>query len=160
MAACCRPIPQRLQKPAARMSADILRERRSGVVLHPTSLPGPHGSGDLGAQALYFVDWLHTAGQTLWQTLPLGPVGPGHSPYMGTSAMAGNPMLVALEPLMDKGWLSLDAPAPSFDALHIDFPQVMRWRMERLREAYQGLDRKSTRLNSSHSSVSRMPSSA
>ena len=68
--------------------------RSSGVLLHPTSLPGPHGSGDLGAAAHHFVDWLHSAGQRLWQMLPLGSIGPGNSPYMSSSAFAGNLLLV------------------------------------------------------------------
>ena len=70
--------------------------RRSGVLLHPTSLPGPHGSGDFGPAALRFVDWLVQAGQSLWQMLPLTPIGPGNSPYMSVSAFAGSPLLIAL----------------------------------------------------------------
>ena len=120
------------------MSAEILRKRRSGVVLHPTSLPGPHGCGDLGPDAYYFVDWLHTAGQSLWQMLPLGPAGPGDSPYMGSSAMAGNPMLVALEPLQARGWLMPEAVVPPFDALRVDFAKVLPWRLQCLRRAHQG----------------------
>ena len=54
--------------------------RASGVLLHPTSLPGPHGSGDLGPAAHHFVDGLASAGQSLWQMLPLGGIGPGNSP--------------------------------------------------------------------------------
>ena len=73
--------------------------RRSGVLLHPTSLPGPHGCGDFGAEAYHFVDWLRTAGQTLWQVLPLNPVGAGNSPYQSVSVFAGNPLLVDLAPL-------------------------------------------------------------
>ena len=70
--------------------------RASGVLLHPTSLPGPHGSGDFGADARHFVDWLVAGGQTLWQILPLGGIGPGNSPYMSTSAFAGNVLLIDL----------------------------------------------------------------
>ncbi len=120
------------------MSAAVLAKRRSGVVLHPTSLPGPHGSGDLGPDAYYFVDWLHTAGQSLWQMLPLGPAGPGDSPYMGSSAMAGNPMLLALEPLQARGWLKPEAALPPFDALRVNFAQVLPWRLQNLRRAYRG----------------------
>jgi 4-alpha-glucanotransferase len=79
--------------------------RHCGVLLHPTSLPGPHGSGDLGPAAFHFVDWLATAGQDLWQMLPLVPVGPGNSPYASASAFAGSPLLIALEPLTERGWL-------------------------------------------------------
>jgi 4-alpha-glucanotransferase len=120
------------------MVASLLTQRRAGVVLHPTSLPGPHGAGDLGPNAYYFVDWLQSAGQTLWQTLPLGPVGPGYSPYMGSSAFAGNPMLVALEPLLSQGWLCADTLEAEFDPLQVDYALVLPWRMERLREAFAG----------------------
>ena len=68
--------------------------RHSGILLHPTSLPGPHGSGDLGASARHFIDWLATGRQTLWQVLPLGGIGPGNSPYMSPSAFAGNELLI------------------------------------------------------------------
>jgi 4-alpha-glucanotransferase len=112
--------------------------RRAGVVLHPTSLPGPHGSGDLGPNAYYFVDWLNKAGQTLWQTLPLGPVGPGWSPYMGSSVFAGNPMLVAFEPLAERGWLAAASLQVTFDELKVDYFEVMPWRMSILREAFAG----------------------
>ena len=67
--------------------------RASGILLHPTSLPGSHGSGDLGASAFHFIDWLVSAGQKLWQILPLGGIGPGNSPYMSSSAFAGNLLL-------------------------------------------------------------------
>lgn len=120
------------------MPSSLMDLRRSGVVLHPTSLPGPHGSGDLGPHAYAFVDWLNKAGQTLWQTLPLGPAGPGFSPYMGSSVFAGNPMLVALEPLVAHGWLAAGSLLNTFDDLKVDYPQVMPWRMARLREAYAG----------------------
>ena len=79
--------------------------RRSGVLLHPTSLPGPHGIGDLGPGAYHFVDWLATAGQSAWQVLPLNPIGPGNSPYASVSVFAGNPLMIALEPLIHAGLL-------------------------------------------------------
>ena len=63
--------------------------RESGILLHPTSLPGPGGIGSLGAEALRFVDFLALAGQSLWQVLPLGPTGFGNSPYSCYSAFAG-----------------------------------------------------------------------
>lgn len=117
-----------------------LDRRRSGIVLHPTSLPGPHGSGDFGPGAYHFVDWLVAAGQSLWQMLPLNPIGPGNSPYASVSAFAGSPLLVALEPLIDRGWL---APADAdevaaFDAQQVDFERVIDWRMRRLKLAAQG----------------------
>jgi len=67
----------------------LLSRRASGVLLHLTSLPGPHGSGDLGAEAGNFLGWLQAAGQTLWQVLPLTPSGAGASPYQSASAFAG-----------------------------------------------------------------------
>jgi 4-alpha-glucanotransferase len=114
--------------------APLRPARRSGVLLHPTSLPGPHGSGDLGAAAYHFVDWLVSAGQTLWQVLPLGGIGPGNSPYMSSSAFAGNLLLVDLAALQSAGWLSADelAPGPGFDARRVDFKAVGEFRMSRL----------------------------
>ncbi len=115
-----------------------LSTRRSGVLLHPTSLPGPHGVGDLGSAAWRFVEWLAQAGQTLWQWLPTTPIGPGHSPYQSVSAFAGSPLLVALEPLIEAGWLSPPASIPAFDSAQADYDAVGPWRMARLREAAAG----------------------
>ena len=120
------------------MASDLLNQRTSGVLLHPTSLPGPHGCGDFGPNAFYFVDWLQSAGQSLWQTLPLGPIGPGDSPYMGSSAFAGNPLLVAFEPLVEKGWIAQEALATSFNDETISFGKVVPWRQQKLREAFAG----------------------
>jgi 4-alpha-glucanotransferase len=111
--------------------------RSSGVLLHPTSLPGPHGCGDLGPAAYEFVDWLVAGEQRLWQILPLGNVGPGNSPYMSTSAFAGNVLLVDLGELRERGWLVDDdvAPCPTADAHRIDFGTAVPWRMARLARA-------------------------
>src|SRR6516164_5456033 len=79
--------------------------RSSGVLCHVTSLPGRWGIGDLGETAHKFVDWLASAGQGLWQALPLGPPGYGESPYQSFSAFAGNPLLVGLDQLAKAGWL-------------------------------------------------------
>lgn len=79
------------------------RTRASGILLHPTSLPGPHGIGSLGAEAYAFVDFLAAAGQSIWQILPLGPTGYGDSPYSALSAFAGNPLLICLERLVEAG---------------------------------------------------------
>lgn len=76
-----------------------MKQRASGILLPVFSLPGPYGIGTLGREARYFVDFLHKAGQRWWQILPLGPVGPGNSPYMSPSAFAGNPLLLDLEEL-------------------------------------------------------------
>ncbi|MDY0261419.1 4-alpha-glucanotransferase [Syntrophotalea acetylenica] len=82
--------------------------RASGILLHPTCLPGPFGLGDLGREAWRFVDFLAGAEQTLWQILPLGPTGYGHSPYSALSAFAGNPLLVSLERLAEEGDLDVE----------------------------------------------------
>ena len=111
--------------------------RSSGVLLHPTSLPGPHGSGDFGAGAYHFVDWMVSAGQHLWQILPLGGIGPGNSPYMSSSAFAGNVLLIDLQELQHNGWLQAAdlEPEAAFADQRIDYAAVVPWRMERLRRA-------------------------
>ena len=91
-------------------------ERASGILLHPTSLPGALGCGDLGDDAYRFVDWLATAGQSLWQVLPLTPPGPGWSPYMSASTHAGNPLLVSTVRLERDGWLDAGASQRAWDA--------------------------------------------
>ncbi len=112
-------------------------QRRSGILLHPTSLPGPHGAGDLGASAYHFVDWLVAGGQTLWQILPVGGIGPGNSPYMSPSAMAGNELLIDLAALKAAGWLTeSDTIAPPFfDERRVNYPALQRFRFARLRVA-------------------------
>ncbi len=81
--------------------------RSSGILLHPTSLPGRFDIGDLGGEAYAFVDFLAAAGQSWWQILPLGPTGYGNSPYSAYSAFAGNPLLICLERLVESGDLDL-----------------------------------------------------
>ena len=111
--------------------------RASGVLLHPTSLPGQHGSGDLGREAYHFVDWLVAAGQRLWQVLPLTGIGSGNSPYMSSSAFAGNPLLVDLVELQREGWLDEAdlAPAEGLQAARVNFAAVVPYRMQRLTKA-------------------------
>ena len=79
--------------------------RASGILLHPTSLPSRGGIGDFGSSAYAFADFLASANQGLWQVLPLGPIGFGNSPYSSTSAFAGNPLLISLDRLADRGWI-------------------------------------------------------
>ena len=116
--------------------------RLCGILLHPTSLPGPHGSGDLGPPAYHFVDWLAAAAQNLWQILPLTPIGPGNSPYASVSAFAGSPLLVALEPLVEKKWLApLNAAAKAAfgnEKYKLDFDRVVPLRMQALQRAGDG----------------------
>ena len=95
--------------------------RAAGVLLHPTSLPGPHGVGDLGAGAHRFIDWLAEAAVSLWQILPLVPPGPGESPYATLAALAGNPWLVDLASLAADGLLTpADLAADDFPPDHVD----------------------------------------
>ncbi|MGH8030757.1 MAG: 4-alpha-glucanotransferase [Arenimonas sp.] len=116
-----------------------LSQRSAGVLLHVTSLPGPHGIGDFGPDAYRFVDWLERAGQRLWQWLPTTPIGPGDSPYQSVSAFAGSPLMVALEPLRERGWIEAIAlPEGGFDAHVVDFGKVIPWRLEHLRAAEAG----------------------
>ena len=116
-----------------------LDQRASGVFLHITSLPGPHGVGDFGPDAYRFVDWLASAGQRLWQWLPTTPVGPGDSPYQSPSAFAGSPLMVALEPLVAKGWLDPPVlPEGGFSGERVEFNRVIPWRDAQLRAAAAG----------------------
>ena len=117
----------------------ILNQRTAGVLLHITSLPGPHGIGDFGPEAFHFVDWLVSAGQRLWQLLPTTPIGAGDSPYQSGSAFAGSPLMVALEPLVARGWLSAPTlPDGGFDAERVDYERVVPWRLAQLRQAAAG----------------------
>ncbi|MES2958106.1 MAG: 4-alpha-glucanotransferase [Pseudomonadota bacterium] len=120
------------------MRLDLSDQRAAGVLLHISSLPGPHGSGDFGPDAYRFVDWLSSAGQTLWQWLPTTPIGPGDSPYQSPSAFAGSPLMVALEPLVERGWL--DGPSPPVTGLagRVDYSRVVPWRDAQLRAAAAG----------------------
>ena len=80
--------------------------RLSGILVHPTSLPGKFGVGDLGPEAYRFVDFLQESGQHLWQTLPLGPTGGHNSPYQCFSSFAGQPLLISPELLLQEGLLA------------------------------------------------------
>ncbi|HPL77508.1 MAG TPA: 4-alpha-glucanotransferase [Burkholderiaceae bacterium] len=122
---------------AAAPGHPLLSRRTSGVLLHLTSLPGRHGSGDMGIAALHFLDWLALAGQSLWQILPLTPPGAGHSPYQSPSAFAGSPWLVDLDDLVACGWLA-PLPDAGFDTRHCDFARVIPYRLRALRAAWQG----------------------
>jgi 4-alpha-glucanotransferase len=112
--------------------------RVSGILLHPTSLPGPGGIGDLGDAAFRFVDWLADAKQRRWQVMPLGPTGYGDSPYAGLSALAGNPLLISLEHLVRDGFLAKAdlAGGDDFPAGHVDFGPVSARKRELLHRAY------------------------
>src|SRR4051812_46056336 len=112
--------------------------RRAGLLLHPTSLPGPYGIGDLGPIAEALLEWLGTAGLSVWQVLPLGPPGTGGSPYTSPSAFAGNPLLISPDRLVEDGLLrASDVAAPAVeDAAAVDVALVTGWKDALLREAW------------------------
>src|SRR6266478_4079914 len=95
--------------------------RASGILLHPTSLPGCFGIGDLGDEAYRFADFLVASGQSLWQVLPLGPTGYGDSPYACYSAFAGNALLISPDQLIADGLLSNVDATPEFADERVDF---------------------------------------
>ncbi len=112
--------------------------RASGILLHPTSLPGRFGIGDLGPDALEFLDFLAETGQRWWQILPVGPTGFGNSPYQSYSSFAGNPLLVSPEAMARAGWLSASdwADLPDFPDDHVDFDAVIAAKERLLRRAF------------------------
>jgi len=112
-------------------------ERASGILLHPTSLPGPYGIGDLGPAAHAWVDQLVRAGQKWWQVLPLGPTGYGDSPYQSLSALAGNPLLISPECLVEDGLLDrADLAGTDFPPDSVDFGRVIPWKNQLLDRAW------------------------
>ncbi|MEA2023596.1 MAG: 4-alpha-glucanotransferase [Actinomycetota bacterium] len=110
-------------------------DRSSGVILHPTSLPGPYGIGDLGPEAHRWVDMLAGSGTSLWQILPVGPTGYGDSPYQCFSAFAGNANLVSPSHLADDGLID-PPPSPGFPDDHVDYGAVIPWKRQILAEAF------------------------
>ncbi|MEO8877422.1 MAG: 4-alpha-glucanotransferase [Polyangiaceae bacterium] len=121
------------------MSSAAIAARSSGILLHPTSLPGPHGSGDLGPEAHAFVDFLASAKQSHWQMLPIAPPGYGESPYSAQSAFAGSPWLISLDALAAAGLIAESAITnpPEFPADRVDFESMSAHREKHLREAHR-----------------------
>jgi 4-alpha-glucanotransferase len=114
-------------------------ERASGVLLHPTSLPGKFGVGDLGDEAYRFADFLSANGQSLWQVLPLGPTGYGDSPYQCFSAFAGNTLLISPEKLVADGLLnSTDLSSiPAFPEESVNFGRAIKFKANLLNTAFE-----------------------
>lgn len=113
--------------------------RSSGVLMHPTSLPGPDGIGDLGPEAYRWVNFLKESGCALWQILPLGPTGYGDSPYQSFSAFAGNPYLVSPAMLLDDDLLTgADfTDRLEFPSQQVDYGEVIRWKITLLDRAFE-----------------------
>ena len=114
-------------------------KRASGILLHPTSLPGPYGIGEIGPKAIAWLDYLASTGCSLWQVLPLGPTGYGDSPYQSFSAFAGNPYLISLELLLEEGLLEAEdlQDMPEFPVDAVDYGSLIPWKLAVLDRAYQ-----------------------
>ncbi len=114
-------------------------KRASGILLHPTSLPGPYGVGDLGAAAIRWIDWLAGSGCSLWQVLPLGPTSYGDSPYQCFSAFAGNPYLISPDTLLEEGLLTREdlADMPVWDDQKVDFGRLYLWKPALLERSFR-----------------------
>lgn len=127
----------------------MLSKRSSGILLHPTSLPGRYGIGDFGLEAYQFVDFLAESKQGLWQILPIGPCGLGNSPYMTYCSMAGNPLLISPDMLVEDGFLSQNylKKLPDFSSKTVDFTQVTKWKFPLLRRAYECFSKEATRAD-------------
>jgi 4-alpha-glucanotransferase len=117
----------------------MFTKRASGVLLHPTSLPGPDGIGDLGPEIYRWIDFLAEAKCHLWQVLPLGPTGYGDSPYQCFSACAGNPFMVSPALLLENDLLTRTdlADRPAFPQDHVDFGPVITWKLTLLDRAFE-----------------------
>ena len=114
-------------------------ERSAGILLHPTSLPGKYGIGDLGKEAYNFLDFMESAGQKLWQVFPLGPTGYGDSPYQCFSAFAGNPLIISPDILLEEGFLKDDdlKNIPDFNPNKIDFGELIRYKHGLLKKSFE-----------------------
>lgn len=111
--------------------------RRAGVLLHPISLPGRYGAGDFGWQARRFVDLLAGARHSLWQIMPLGPSGPGNSPYAARSSFAFDPIFISCDELAERGYLAGEDIEPDgFDERRVEYDRVKAWKSDRLGRAF------------------------
>lgn len=123
-----------------------LTSRSSGVLLHPTSLPGRFGIGDLGSQAYEFVNFLAESFQQVWQVLPIGFTGCGNSPYSSFSALAGNPLLISPETLIEENLLSVEdcQDLPQFPLERVDYKLVTETKMPLLKKACENFKARAT----------------
>ena len=114
--------------------------RASGLLLHVTSLPSPYGIGDLGASAFSWIDRLHDAGQSWWQSLPLGPTGYGNSPYQALSSFAGNALLISPDSLISDGLLQPNDSHSRFSADAVDYDSVIPFKQRLLEKSWANFE--------------------
>jgi 4-alpha-glucanotransferase len=115
--------------------------RASGLLLHVTSLPSPYGIGDVGPAALSWIDQLHDAGQSWWQSLPLGPTGYGDSPYQSMSSFAGNELLISPDWLIEDGLIRpTDFTVPTFPETAVDYAGVLQFKRQLLEKAWNNFN--------------------
>lgn len=124
-------------------------ERCAGILLHPTSLPGKYGIGDLGQEAFNFINFLESCGQTRWQVFPLGPTGYGDSPYQCFSAFAGNANLISPDLLLEDGLLDESdlENIPASDPHNIDYGTVIFYKIDLLKKAYANFKKQKLQSN-------------
>lgn len=123
-------------------------ERSSGILLHPTSLPGKYGIGDLGQCAYDFIDFLYKGSQTLWQILPLNPTSFGDSPYQSFSTFAGNPLLISIDTLITEGYLKYEDlnDIPDFNRYTVDYGNVINFKNTILKKAFSNFKKNATKI--------------
>lgn len=116
--------------------------RKAGILVHPTSFPGPYGIGDLGDNAFQFIDFLKDAGQKVWQVLPIGPTGYGDSPYQSFSSFAGQPLIISPDRLIDIGLLTVAETACDtiWDPCKIDYGPAITYKLRLLETAFAHFD--------------------
>ena len=120
-----------------------MKQRASGILLHPTSLSNAYPIGDLGPAANAFVDFMIRGGQSWWQVLPIGPVGAENSPYQSPSAFAGNPLLISPECLVQQGFLNRQEirPPTSEEPGSVNYPEAARWKQVLLKKAFEHFEK-------------------
>lgn len=125
----------------------MIEERRSGILVHPTSFPSKYGIGDFGKGAYDFVDFLYKAKQTIWQILPLGHTSFGDSPYQSFSTFAGNPLFISPDILEEKGYINKNdiKEIPNFDNNKIDYGKVIKYKYTVFRKAFKNFSSKSNK---------------
>lgn len=127
------------------MNNENFMTRSSGILLHPTSLPGKYGIGDIGPEAFKWIDTLVETGQKCWQVLPLGPTGYGDSPYQSFSAFAGNPYLISPDLLKEEGLLSdEDLDQPDFSVIKVEYGRVIPYKINLLNKAFKAFKAQKT----------------